>query len=375
MGNSICRRRSKSVVVLSDVNSVYLDKIYEIIKPENPQVQLNSRGKLPRGIKEVSESKDVFSQLLVDVFSGKPPLSIMTYLPFRNFDTAFEINLSNTQNRDDIIFKIPEIGGGSYGSIYLSRYFPVSDINKPGYNIPEYCIGKKTQYPEDANEVEKYNINNSFIEEMLTSILLHESKERMPGIPQVFPKIIGCYRTDEGLVMLMEKLDMTLYNFIVSLNRSRDRYRDIKIKNILIIIAYYIEWLQTNFLFVHRDLHAGNIMLKHEPSSIQINGKTIESEYSPYFIDFGMACVDLSTCCELNNMCVDNRIYDKQIYCLNKSHDLRRLLFSLIGNTYVDPDQTLENKFGAPQADLYKAALEKDDPIFHPKNVIDRLLA
>ena len=143
MGNSICRRRSKSVVVLSDVNSVYLDKIYEIIKPENPQVQLNSRGKLPRGIKEVSESKDVFSQLLVDVFSGKPPLSIMTYLPFRNFDTAFEINLSNTQNRDDIIFKIPEIGGGSYGSIYLSRYFPVSDINKPGYNIPEYCIGKK----------------------------------------------------------------------------------------------------------------------------------------------------------------------------------------------------------------------------------------
>ena len=165
----------------------------------------------------------------------------------------------------------------------MSRYFPVSDINKPGYNIPEYCIGKKTQYPEDANEVEKYNINNSFIEEMLTSILLHESKERMPGIPQVFPKIIGCYRTDEGLVMLMEKLDMTLYNFIVSLNRSRDRYRDIKIKNILIIIAYYIEWLQTNFLFVHRDLHAGNIMLKHEPSSIQINGKTIESEYSPYF--------------------------------------------------------------------------------------------
>jgi hypothetical protein len=153
---SACRRKSKSVVVLSDVNKDIIKRMYEIINPkQNPEViQRNSRGELPRGFKDYDRiPEDVFSQVLVDIFNGKgEPFSIMRYFPLRYFYTASGIDLTITSDKDDIIFKIPEIGGGAYGLIYLSKYFP-----KPNY--PELCVGKKTQYT-DATEVEKYNINN-----------------------------------------------------------------------------------------------------------------------------------------------------------------------------------------------------------------------
>lgn len=380
MGNlNVCRRKPKSVVVLSDINGVYINEIYEIIKPEEiPEgIIRNSRGELPRGIKKFDlVPKYFFSQLLVDVFNGKEqPLSIMRYLPLRNLQVVDRFDISSTRDSGDTknIFFGERIGGGTYGSIHLSKYFP-----EPKF--PELCVAKKTEYKSE-DPIKISETNNSFIEEMLTSILLHEVKERMEGIPQVFPKIIGCYHTNEGLVMLMEKLDTTLYDFIFTPNRT-----SIEKINILIIIAYYIGWLQTNFLFVHRDLHAGNIMLKRERVSIQINGQTIQTDYRPYFIDFGMACVDLSTCCGLNNMCVDNRMYDKKdsMYCLNKSHDIRELLFSLIDDRYSDsnPDlflySTFDNYFNPYRKKsvrlYYQEVLDQDDPNFHPENIITRLL-
>ena len=371
MGNfvpSACRRKSKSVVVLSEVNSVYINEIDDIIKPEDiPEgIVRNSRGELPRGIKTFGRvPKDFFTKLLVDVFNGKDqPLSIMKYLPLRNLQVVDRVDVSSTRDSGDNknIFFGQRIGGGTYGSIHLSKYFP-----DPIF--PELCVAKKTEYDRLTN--------NSFIEEMLTSILLHEVKENLSGIPQVFPKIIGCYHINDGLVMLMEKLDMTLYDFIFELDRTEKEKIDI-----LTIIAYYIGWLQTNFLFVHRDLHAGNIMLKEEPLLIEIRGKTIKSKYRPYFIDFGMACVDLSKCCELNNMCVDNLVYNKDsIYCLNKSHDLRQLLFSLIDDRYRDPDLFLYSNFDNyfnPYREkgvnlYYQDVLDTDDSNFHPENVITKL--
>ena len=125
-------------------------------------------------------------------------------------------------------------------------------------------------------------------------------------------------------------------------------------------------------------------MLKKEPISIEIRGKTIKTKYRPYFIDFGMACVDLSKCCALNNMCVDNRIYNKQdIYCLNKSHDLRQLLFSLIDEGSEGPsDIDLYHEYKSyfyPYREqginlYYQDVLGKDDSNFYPENVIKKLL-
>ena len=371
MGNLVCRRKSKSVVVLTDINSLYINKIYEIIKPEEipADIERNYRGELSRGIQTFGRVKeDIFSQLLVEVFNGKEPLSIMKYLPLRNLQIVDSVDLSSTRESRDTknIFFGQRIGGGTYGSIHLSKYFP-----DPIF--PELCVAKKTEYKDDQTY-------NSFIEEMLTSILLHESKERMPGIPQVFPKIIGCYHINDGLVMLMEKLDISLFDFLTGYNRPTLKEKI----DILIIIAHYIEWLQTNFFFIHRDLHAGNIMLKKEPISIEIRGKTIKTKYRPYFIDFGMACVDLSKCCALNNMCVDNRIYNKQdIYCLNKSHDLRQLLFSLIDEGSEGPsDIDLYHEYKSyfyPYREqginlYYQDVLGKDDSNFYPENVIKKLL-
>jgi len=387
MGNAIpsaCRRKSKSVVVLSGVNSVYLNKIYEIIKPkQNPEViERNSRGELPRGFKDPERvPEEDFSQLLVDIFNCKgEPFSIMRYFPHRYFYTASKIDLYITSDKDDIIFKIPEIGGGSYGLIYLSKYFP-----KP--NDPEECVGKKTQYPSDATEVKKYDINNSFIEEMLTSILLYEITEKKPKIPQVFPKIIGSYQTNEGLVMQMEKLDMTLYEFLREFNRKE------KIE-MLIIIAHCINLLQKNYDFVHGDLHPGNIMLKNERFSIEISGIKIETSYRPYFIDLGMVCVDLSTCCGLTDMRVKGGAYADPNYCNNKSQDLRLLLYSLWnqgGQTPLDnlirklfEDNSNHEKYkqlffnykddGRPPSHaLYQPVANLYDSNFHPEKVVKEL--
>jgi tRNA A-37 threonylcarbamoyl transferase component Bud32 len=385
MGNipSACRRKSKSAVVLSGVNSVYLDKIYEIIKPkQNPEViERNSRGELPRGFKDVDPfPEDVFSQLLVNVFNGKEdPLSIMRYFPLRNFLFG-EINLSITADRDDIIFKTPKIAGGSYGSIYLSKYFP-----DPNY--PKLCVGKKTEYRPKATENDKNFANSSFIEEMLTSILLYEITEKKV-IPQVFPKIIGCYNTNGGLVMQMEKLDMTLYEFLREFNRTE------KIE-MLIIIAHCINLLQKNYDFVHGDLHPGNIMLKNERFSIEISGIKIQSNYRPYFIDLGMVCVDLSTCCGLTDMRVKGGAYADPNYCNNKSQDLRLLLYSLWnhgGQTPLDllikklfEDNSNDEKYKQlffnykdderpPSHALYQDVANLYDSNFYPENVITQLL-
>ena len=389
MGNFIptaCRRRkSKSVVVLSDVNKDIIERMYEIINPrQNPEViERNSRGELPRGFKDSDPVlKNDFSPLLVKIFNGEePPLSIMRYFPLRHFYTSSAIDLNITSDKNDIIFKIPEIGGGSYGLIYLSKYFP-----EPNY--PDECVGKKTQYPKNANEVEKYNINNSFIEEMLTSILLYEFTEKKKVIPQVFPKIIGCYNTNDGLVMQMEKLDMTLYVFLSEFNRTE------KIK-MLIIIAHCIGLLQKNYDFVHGDLHPGNIMLKHESFSIEINGKEIQSDYRPYFIDLGMVCVDLSACCGLTDMRVKGGAYSDPNYCNNKSQDLRLLLYSLWSQRRQTPldnlikklfetDNSNDEKYkqlfiiftdkGLPPAHaLYQPVNDLYDSNFYPQNVVDKL--
>jgi serine/threonine protein kinase len=388
MGNYMgCRRKSKSVVVLSEVNRDIIKKMYEIINPkQNPEViQRNSKGALPRGFKDPERvPEEQFSQLLVDIFNCKgEPFSIMIHFPHRYFHTTREIDLSITSDKDDIIFKIPEIGGGSYGLIYLSKYFP-----NPNY--PELCVGKKTQYPPDATEVEKYDINNSFIEEMLTSILLYEITEKKPKIPQVFPKIIGSYQTNEGLVMQMEKLDMTLYQFF----RPARLIERIKI---LIIIAHSINLLQKNYDFVHGDLHPGNIMLKEESLTIEINGKTIQSNYRPYFIDLGMVCVDLSTCCGLTDMRVKGGAYRDPNYCKNRSQDLRLLLYSLWDDSYVGPLEDFIEKlfkykifyrdgleitykslfltyYNQPSHALYQAVADIDDKDFYPENIVDELL-
>lgn len=371
-----CRRKSKSVVVLSDVNSVYLDKIYEIINPrQNPEVIELTRG-LPRGFTDLGEiPKDFFSQLLVEVFNDKePPLSIMKYLPLRNLQIVDSVDLSSTRESRDTknIFFGKKIGGGTYGSIHLSKYFP-----NPIY--PELCAAKKTEY-EDAQAY------NSFIEEMLTSILLYEITEKK-RITQVFPKIIGCYRTNEGLVMLMEKLDMTLSVFLSEVNLTE------KIK-MLIIIAHCIGLLQKNYDFVHGDLHPGNIMLKHERFSIEISGIKIETSYRPYFIDLGMVCVDLSACCGLTNINVKGGAYKDPIYCNNKSQDLRLLLYSLWNdrsqkpldnlirklfeeNSYKEKYEKLffifRNDERPPSHALYEDVDDVYDSNFYPQNVVKEL--
>jgi thiamine kinase-like enzyme len=174
---------------------------------------------------------------------------------------------------------------------------------------------------------------------------------------------------------------MMMQAFLLHHNEDIDEFN-----NIFIQILFALHVAQKNFNFLHGDLHAGNIMLKRERVSIQINGQTIQTDYRPYFIDFGMACVDLSTCCGLNNMCVDNRIYDKQdsMYCLNKSHDIRELIFSLIDDRYSDsnPDlflySTFDNYFNPYRKKnvrlYYQEVLDQDDPNFYPENIITQLL-
>ena len=373
----------KSVVQLSYENIPIINKIYDIIKPIVPlDIKLNARGKLPREINVSPLSRDEFSKSLVDIFNGKEkPLSIMKFLPVRNIILQ-DIDMSSTRERSDRknLYFGQQIGGGTYGSIHLSKYFNDDD------NVPKFCVAKKTKYESDeSNESNESNdrdkTNNLFIEEMLTSILLHENTKILGG---VFPEIISCYNTNEGLVMQMELLNIDLDSFFQDPRMISEQIP------ILIIISYYIYWLQENYHFVHGDLHCRNIMLKKENFEFKIGETRIRTSYKPYFIDLGMVCVDLSRF-HLTKIRVHGGPYDNSNYCQNKSQDLRLLLFCLLDdrntpvNTFIN-DLFSKSKYIYEYARLFKSkrhrshALYDDvstihDENFYPSYILTHLMA
>jgi hypothetical protein len=119
---------------------------------------------------------------------------------------------------------------------------------------------------------------------------------------------------------------------------SRDFFNDDSITGIdkislLIQICNLLYCLQESCGFTHGDMRDKNIMVRKKDIGVDsaINPKMhITSKYRPYFIDLGMACADLSPCCNVKHpRYVANGIYDTTDRCKNKSQDMRLYLFTL----------------------------------------------
>ena len=286
-----------------------------------------------------------------------------------------------------------QIGKGSYGIIYNDVV--TNDVLKVTTDKINYIDTGTRLIVSDKN---KYL--SAFIEENLTSVLLYYFHAAMITFdrffPQPFPQIKKLYKdiTDDNklcLVSVMEKLDMNGVRFFKEIQNS------LIVLKVLIQITYYLLCLQKAIHFTHGDFHPGNIMFKIEQNDIELYGESISSEYRPYIIDLGMACADLTKCCELPDIIIHTDQYKDNKRCLNKSQDLRLLFAALHFQPYpslptwlkeylsklFDPIERFEEPYHTKvfidvfeesydnrAHAFYAEVSEIDDPRFYPEIVI-----
>tara|TARA_Y100000389_G_C17463698_1_gene523736 strand:- start:3214 stop:4365 length:1152 start_codon:yes stop_codon:yes gene_type:complete len=181
-----------------------------------------------------------------------------------------------------------------------------------------------------------YNYYDKFISQLKFKINIKE--KIIPPIYYVGTSNFNNYKNN--LISIMPYLGNTLFETINSCNLSKYNLYDIFFQ-----ICFHLKILQIMSGFMHRDLHAGNILVhkrdKHDIISYNFNNNNIKikSEYKVYFIDFGQSCIDLSLCnkCDIKNKIFTKTTsynYDEKkknilISCENNSHDLRILFSSL----------------------------------------------
>lgn len=286
-----------------------------------------------------------------------------------------------------------QIGKGSYGIIYND--VDTNDVLKVTTDKINYIDTGTRLIVSDKN---KYL--TAFIEENLTSVLLYYFHAAMITFdrffPQPFPQIKKLYKdiTDDNklcLVSVMEKLDMNGVRFFKEIQNS------LIVLKVLIQITYYLLCLQKAIHFTHGDFHPGNIMFKIEQNDIELYGESISSEYRPYIIDLGMACADLTKCCELPDIIIHTDQYKDNKRCVNKSQDLRLLFAALHFQPYpslpkplktylsklFDPIESFEEPYHTNVfIDVFEESYDNrahafyaevsdiDDPRFYPEIVI-----
>ena len=244
---------------------------------------------------------------------------------------------------------VKKIGEGSYGQIHLCN------LNNKQMVIKNPIFKKKN---------EKTEINNNFLRENLIHIVLHCCHELMnecfkiSTVSRCIPKITDlAIATDknekeERLISVMEKLDMDGWKFF----RISDEKEQL---SVLSELCHLLSCLQQSCGFTHGDLHLGNIMFS-----------MFSNTYRPYIIDLGMACADLSLCCNANPLYVTNSNYPNHEHCGNKSHDLRRLLFCIFQNT---EQLRLSNKLSEYVLELFSPSGFRPNGLFSPTDPYGKL--
>jgi len=272
------------------------------------------------------EKMEDFKEKLYLVFNGEKP---ETLIPF----------IQNQADTDPVL--MPYSAEGTYGTIH-----PIDGNTKE--------VAKKVKLTGDDEE--KRETNNEFLDENLTTIMLfclHKKLQdflvRLRTVPdahtaaaalrrsflQPFPEIVLIRKTihdpvsqQEQLICFMGNLDRNSRAFF-----NDDSVAGVDKISLLIQICNLLYCLQESCGFTHGDMRDKNIMVRKEDIGVDsaINPKMhITSKYRPYFIDLGMACADLSRCCNVKHpRYVANGIYDTTDRCKNKSQDMRLYLFTL----------------------------------------------
>ena len=133
--------------------------------------------------------------------------------------------------------------------------------------------------------------------------------------PSFAPKVYcwGKYKPDKNkdeiLIIGMEVLKGTLWEYILQYKDSKD-----KIIHALYDIVLLLERTHV-YLFMHRDLHASNIMYKEHNHKVEW-----------FFIDFNMAYIQMNQYRVYN---VTQSDHYNMIHSFNPSHDIKMLCISL----------------------------------------------
>ena len=171
-----------------------------------------------------------------------------------------------------------------------------------------------------------------FLQECLTHVLLlclHSEMEKILGekFRNPFPKIYYLTNTEinneQRLVCCMEKLDFTLLYFFEHVSKKNQNEEFTMIRE----IAKMLYTLQKSLNFVHRDLHAQNIMIKKV--DVKRNGK-IKTYYFPYIIDLGMVCLQLNFSKQRTDIHFCDIFKEKCFNCDRKDIDIKILIDSLL---------------------------------------------
>ena len=307
-------------------------------------------------------------------------LECVTILDSRtqNF-TKKKVKIDDNENYLKFKKKITE---GSYGEINSCLLNKVNVIVKN----PKY---KK-------HEIHKVNID--FLKENLIHILLFCCQGLMSkclkisSTPKCIPEIMNLVKAtdknknEEKLIVVMEKLDYDGFSFF-------DKKHSYKVElTFIALVAYNIYFLQSSLKkFMHRDLHAGNVMIKKlnkvKKVDIILNGVkclSVNSKYETYIIDYGMTCIDLSACLKIlqlpKSKISNPGIYESN-YCDNKSHDMRLFLASIYFSCYNLISSRLQTfldnllyKYKAESwHDFYHQVLKVKDKNFYPENILQQI--
>lgn len=154
----------------------------------------------------------------------------------------------------------------------------------------------------------------------------------------------------------MERLQGTLLDYFRMV-----RYDSNKCFEALVIILKNLKRLQKRYLFMHRDLHGGNVMF---------GGNHRFPEF--YFIDFEYSCIR-------KNRIIYNVTESDHYRCIhsfNKGHDIRMLYISLYQVLYNQKGTALykflEKYVGNDVAyeETYSSIIHEDKMEFYPENMI-----
>lgn len=172
----------------------------------------------------------------------------------------------------------------------------------------------------------KHPVHSSvFLMEAIIQIILHNYTEKEDcaiRVPRVykfakckFPRIITLYGK--------QTVVPTLYTVLIMQAIEGDSIsKYINVEKHLTTIVDGLEQLQSDLSFVHRDLHAGNIIIE----------KSRKKEKKAFIIDFGKACIGNPEIEVKNGMgkTVVQNYYDFVTNCTNKSHDVCCLILNLV---------------------------------------------
>lgn len=188
-----------------------------------------------------------------------------------------------------------KIGSGSYGDIYKAKYNGsniILKVPKPG----------KFDYREFITET---IIQNELFCRYRGS---WGSGVRIPKI-EFFAKMKIHNRRIVG-VIAMESLDNDMWHILENTSESEQQKK--MFRDFIFKLSTFLLQLQQNHQFVHRDLHAGNIMYKK-----------VGNSYRWYIIDFGMTLITL------NGTPISATSMYRGYNVFNASHDLRMLFLSM----------------------------------------------